>query len=232
VNPQIRNARTAAAQVRQSGPGSCCFYTPNLDQIMSERLKIENGLRTAVQRRTLDLHFQPFRVYSLAESVERALERHGVPPHLLQLEVTEGAYLQDADRAADEMRRLIALGVSFALDDFGTGYSSLSYVKRLPIAYIKIDRSFIRDLASTANDRAIVQAIVAMARALSLETIAEGVEDGELADLLAEIGCDQAQGFHFARPMPEEAYLRFLAERRAPCLPPARGAPLPLPLCP
>jgi diguanylate cyclase (GGDEF)-like protein len=129
----------------------------------------------------------------------------GLPPGALCLEVTEGAFLGDLDRARAVLRDLKGLGVGLALDDFGTGYSSLSYLRHLPFDYIKIDQSFVRDPASAP----IVTAIIGMARGLGMDTIAEGVETAGQQAAMAALGCTAIQGYHYARPMGLEAFRRF-----------------------
>ena len=110
--------------------------------------------------------------------------------------------MSDADAAANTLQQLHAMGVCISIDDFGTGYSSLSYLKRFPISYLKIDRSFIAGVPEAADDVAIVRAIVALARTLKLGIIAEGVETSEQRNFLRECGCDEAQGYLFGKPVP------------------------------
>ncbi len=129
----------------------------------------------------------------------------GVQPRLLQLELTESALMRDVDRQIAALEGLRAAGVRVSIDDFGTGYSSLSYLKHLPIDHLKIDRSFVRDMAIDANDAAIVSAIISMARSLRLETIAEGVETRQHAMRLASLGCSFAQGEYYSAPLPADA---------------------------
>jgi len=117
--------------------------------------------------------------------------------------------MHDVDSTLVSLRALKTLGVSLSLDDFGTGYSSLSYLRRFPIDELKIDRSFINDIHTNPDDAAIAGAIVAMARSLGLSVVAEGVEKQEQSDLLAALGCNQVQGYFYARPMTASA----LAER-------------------
>jgi diguanylate cyclase (GGDEF)-like protein/PAS domain S-box-containing protein len=125
----------------------------------------------------------------------------GIQPRLLQLELTESALMRDIDRQIAPLEGLRAAGVRISIDDFGTGYSSLSYLKHLPIDHLKIDRSFVRDMAVDANDAAIVSAIIGMARSLRLETIAEGVETSQHALRLASLGCTMAQGYYYSGPL-------------------------------
>jgi EAL domain-containing protein (putative c-di-GMP-specific phosphodiesterase class I) len=122
----------------------------------------------------------------------------------LELEVTESALMADPDASIGVMLALDEAGVSFALDDFGTGYSSLAQLKRLPARTLKIDKSFVRDLASDRRDASIVQAIVHLGHDLGIAVAAEGVEQEETFQRVTEIGCDQAQGFHLGRPMPAD----------------------------
>ncbi len=162
----------------------------------------------------------------LDAAVEGALRDAGCPASALQLEITESMVMQDADRALATMHRLNALGVQLVIDDFGTGYSSLSHLKRFPVCKLKIDRSFVRDIDVDPNDKAIVDAIVTLARKLGLHTVAEGVETEAQLELLRTLGCDEYQGFLFARPCPAEDFARLLPARRdaAPSMPAAFAA--------
>ena len=151
-----------------------------------------------------------FRQNDFVERVERSLEQHQLPFSLLKLEITEGIVIQNLDDTVAKMRRLKKLGVSFAMDDFGTGYSSLTYLKRLPVDALKIDQSFVRDATHDPNDAEIIRAIVAMARSLSLEVIAEGVETPEQLAFLQQLGCHLFQGYLHSRPLPIEGFRRLL----------------------
>jgi len=151
-----------------------------------------------------------FRRGDLAQTVAAALAESGLDPSLLELELTESTLIEDTDSALATLHRLKALGVMLSIDDFGTGYSSLSYLKRFNVDKLKIDQSFIRNLCSDPDDNAIVRAIVQMAKGMSLRTIAEGVETVYMLDRLSELGCDEWQGFHFARPMPAEELVAYL----------------------
>ncbi len=164
----------------------------------------------------VNLSVAQFRRGSIEDTVIEALERSGLAASQLELELTESMLIQDAEQVMATVRRLKQLGVKLAIDDFGTGYSSLSYLKRFDIDKLKIDQSFIRDLASDPDDAAIVRAIIQMAHSLDLLTIAEGVESSDLLQQLRSFGCDEAQGYHFARPMPAADFERYLASREAP----------------
>lgn len=155
----------------------------------------------------------------ILRAVGSALGTSGLDPSRLELELTESVLMKDAERTVASLRELKALGVGLAIDDFGTGYSSLSYLKRFSIDALKIDRSFVRDIADDPDDAAIVTAIIAMARRLRLRVIAEGVEDEGQKRFLLENGCREGQGFHFARPMPLEELLGYLDRHGAQSLP-------------
>ncbi|HEY1092053.1 MAG TPA: EAL domain-containing protein [Burkholderiaceae bacterium] len=136
-----------------------------------------------------------FQQADFVEKVANALDAAALPPELLELELTESVLLSDADEALKRMQQLRALGVSLSIDDFGTGYSSISYLKRFPIQRLKIDRSFVRGLPGDAGDVGIINAIIQMGRALSLQVIAEGVEHPAQREFLARAGCHEMQGF-------------------------------------
>jgi diguanylate cyclase (GGDEF)-like protein/PAS domain S-box-containing protein len=137
----------------------------------------------------------------LQDTVEGLAREYGVDCALLSFEITEGAVMHDIEQHLGTLHALRRLGSRIVVDDFGTGYSSLSYLKHLPIDALKIDRAFVRDMATDSNDAAIVTAIVSMARSLGLRTVAEGVETADQMDRLATLGCDAAQGFYLDRPM-------------------------------
>ena len=134
--------------------------------------------------------------------LQAMLEQTGANPRQLMLEITEGLILNQIDQTIERMQSVCALGVSFSIDDFGTGYSSLSYLQRLPLRQLKIDRSFVRDLADNPNDQAIVRTILSLGQSLGLEVVAEGVETEEQRERLVQKGCDVLQGYLLGRPMP------------------------------
>jgi diguanylate cyclase (GGDEF)-like protein/PAS domain S-box-containing protein len=142
-----------------------------------------------------------------AVQVLGSIRRHGIDAHRLELELTETMLQGDLERTVGTMNVLKAEGVQFALDDFGTGYSSLQYLKQLPLDQLKIDRSFVHDIAVNLNDKAIVTTIVAIAGHLGLDVIAEGVETLEQLEILRECGCTRYQGYLFGQPMPAERLL-------------------------
>jgi EAL domain-containing protein (putative c-di-GMP-specific phosphodiesterase class I) len=138
----------------------------------------------------------------LLRDIDDVLKDTGLPPHLLQLEITESMVTQNVDRAVKLLDEIQGRGIRLAIDDFGTGYSSMSMMKRFPIDTIKIDRSFVRDLAENVEDRAIATAIINMGKALGLTVVAEGVETTEQDSFLRQHSCDEIQGYLFSKPVP------------------------------
>jgi diguanylate cyclase (GGDEF)-like protein/PAS domain S-box-containing protein len=149
------------------------------------------------------------------ELVRRTLADAALAPSSLVIEVTETTLMQDGERAVSVLTELRQSGVRISVDDFGTGYSSLAYLKRLPVDCLKVDRSFVRELGPAAEDSAIVAAVVALARSVGLEVVAEGVETAEQLSCLRALGCQGAQGYLFSRPLPAPAFAGLLASR--PC---------------
>ncbi len=141
----------------------------------------------------------------LAIAVGDTLDRNGVPPHRMRLEITEGSVMDQPDRALMTLQELAAVGVGLSVDDFGTGYSSLAYLQRLPVNELKIDRSFVLGLAESPSDGEIVRSTVGLGHNLGLTIVAEGVEDESSLTFLRDVGCDIAQGFFIAKPMPADS---------------------------
>ncbi|MDQ5828714.1 MAG: EAL domain-containing protein [Actinomycetota bacterium] len=175
----------------------------------------ENGagrfLRVAV-----NLSARQFGREGLVGTVARVLEECGLDPRCLEMEITESRLMEDIEassRMLEQLKRTLG-GVRVSIDDFGTGHSSLSYLKSLPIDLLKIDSSFIRNLATDPDDAAIITAIIGLAHNLRLRVIAEGVETEEQLAFLQNEGCDEAQGYYFARPLPAEGITRLLEEGR------------------
>ena len=180
--------------------------------VLAEACRMLHRLAQLGIEQVIAVNISP-RQFHRADFVERIkaiLQETGAPPHQLLLEVTENVALDDIDETVRKMQQLRDIGVRFSLDDFGTGYSSLAYLKRLPVNEIKIDRSFVQDLARDSNDAALVQTILAVARHLSLGVVAEGVETHAQHHFLHEQGCPTFQGFLFARPMAASDYLATL----------------------
>ncbi|UVO51823.1 bifunctional diguanylate cyclase/phosphodiesterase [Sphingomonas sp. SUN019] len=152
---------------------------------------------------------------AIAPLVDSALRRHGLQGHRLKLELTESALIADPDRIATVLHALKALGTQLAMDDFGTGYSNLGYLQSLPIDVLKIDRSFVTGMLVSRDKVAIVRAVLGLAAALGMETVAEGIETLELGQTLAALGCTYGQGYAYARPLPADEAYALLAERNA-----------------
>jgi len=165
---------------------------------------------------SVNLSMIQFRHDYLIGMVADALSDSRIDPRYLTLEVTESVFLHDMEFAIAALKRLKDLGVSVSVDDFGTGYSSLSYLKRLPVDSIKIDMSFVRDVARDQDAASIVSAITTMARHLNLKTVAEGVETEEQRNVLHLLRCDMGQGFYFSRAMPPAEFRGFLERGRTP----------------
>jgi len=155
-----------------------------------------------------------FRTPGLPSRVQSLLELHRLPPRMLELELTETTLLIAGHQVMENISELHKMGVTLAIDDFGTGYSSLSYLKRMPIDVLKVDQSFVRELETSEDDQALVTSIVALGHSLGLKVVAEGVETAAQAALLDERGCDIAQGYLYARPMPAESYLTWLVDAK------------------
>jgi len=162
----------------------------------------------------VNLSARQFSDENLLQDITSTLDECGMDPALLELEITESMLMHDVEKAIGTMRALTDKGIRLALDDFGTGYSSLSTLKRFPINTIKVDRSFIRDVAANAEDNAITGAIIAMGRSLSLNVIAEGVETEEQLDFLRAHACDEFQGFYCSKAVPAVEFLALLQAQK------------------
>ncbi|MEV4494237.1 EAL domain-containing protein [Micromonospora arborensis] len=166
-------------------------------------------LRAALNVSVRDLH-----TGEIADQIADRLARYGVPAERLQVEITEGALMADPRRVLATISRLHRIGVAISLDDFGTGYSSMQHLRRLPLSEVKVDRSFVLGMAEDTDDAAIVRSMIDLAGALGLRVVAEGVEDERTWRMLHAAGCDAAQGWFYARPMPAEELVTWLARYR------------------
>lgn len=287
IHTLIKNADVAMYRVKETGRNGYQFYAEQMSAGSLERMFLESGLRQAIERDELVLHYQPkldlltgeitgvealvrwqhpemgllgplkfislaeetglivpigrwvlhaacrqmkhwqqnqllpprvainlsarqFRHEKLFDDIADALQSNGLSPHALELEVTESLVMDNPEHAVSLLNRFKSMGMHLAMDDFGTGYSSLANLKRFPFDSVKVDRSFVRDLALDPNDAAISRAIIAMAHALRLRVVAEGVETEAQLAFLRQHGCDEIQGYHFARPMPSAQLESFL----------------------
>lgn len=188
------------------------------------RIWHDAGLNVPV---AINLSAHQLRQPDLELRVRDTLRRHRVPARMLIMEITESAAMEDIDASLRVFDMLDAIGVRLSIDDFGTGYSSLSYLRRLPARQLKIDRSFVKDLASSLDAQSIVAAVVNLSHALGLEVVAEGVETQDQAAILTRLCCDELQGFLYALPMPESALLAWLLQHGVP-VHPSRPSPIPV----
>ena len=147
----------------------------------------------------------------LPDRIAELLEKHRVPAEAFCLEITESAIMDDPQRALGTLNRLSGMGFKLSIDDFGTGYSSLAYLKRLPVDEIKIDQSFVRSMTSERDDATIVRSTIDLAHNLGLTVVAEGVENAKVWQLLRELNCDEAQGYHMGKPMAAAEFQRWNA---------------------
>lgn len=204
------------------GPIGPAIFIP-----VAEQMGLMDALGDFVLRRALQetkrwpglyvaVNLSPLQVRdrAIVDLVRSALAESGVPPQRLMLEITEGVLIDNPDEMLNRIEDLHALGVRIALDDFGSGYSNLGYLQRFPLDKLKIDRSFVTALGPSANGSVIVQAIAALGRALGLSVLVEGVETEEQRVLLRLAGCDEMQGFLFARPAPAKAIDKLLAQAK------------------
>ena len=167
-------------------------------------------------RLSINLSPRQFQQQDLVENVRRVLEETKLDAKALEIEITEGTAMANAEATIETLHALRELGCSISIDDFGTGYSSLSYLKRFPITCVKVDGAFVRDLTRNEGDAAIVSAVIAIARSLKLRVIAEGVENEEQLTFLRKRRCDAAQGYYFSRPVEAEGLADFIGDRRTP----------------
>ena len=176
-------------------------------QAMAWQHQTRRALRMAV-----NLSAKQFKDENLSQIVLSALHETGLEPRLLELELTEGTLMDDANATLATLELLRGIGVFLSIDDFGTGYSSMNYLKRFDVRALKIDRSFISGLPQDSENAAITRAIIAMAHGLKMIVVAEGVETGEQLLLLQEYGCDLVQGYHLGHPSPQDAITRMLVK--------------------
>ena len=160
-------------------------------------------------RVSVNVSARQFQSHSLVATVEAALGESGLAPDWLELEITEGTILIDSNQVRDNFDRLRDLGVALAIDDFGTGYCSLAYLKRFPVRRLKIDRTFVKNVVTDPNDAAIAEAVIRLGHSLNLSVMAEGVETEDQAEFFVALGCDEAQGFLFSRPLPAAEFARW-----------------------
>ncbi|NRF71802.1 EAL domain-containing protein [Aquincola sp. S2] len=283
----VKNADTAMYQAKDKGRGTYRFYAAQMNAQSAERLILESGLRRALVREELLLHYQPkldlktqrivgvealmrwrhptlgmispaqfipiaeetglieamgqwalrqacsdavawrrqglpalqmsvnlsprqLGSRTLISEIATILDESGLEPELLELEITEGAVMKNAEQAVTVLETIRGMGIGLAIDDFGTGYSSLSYLRRFPLSTVKIDRSFIHDLSEDTDAQALTDSIITLAHGLRMQVVAEGVETMTQLDHLRSRGCDVIQGYLLSRPLPAEELCRFV----------------------
>jgi EAL domain-containing protein (putative c-di-GMP-specific phosphodiesterase class I) len=170
------------------------------------------GTRMSV---AINLSMHQLRQDEFADSIRQALKRYQLEPSQLICELTESVAMKDVEATQKFFKKLAAIGVRLSIDDFGTGHSSLSYLRQLPARQLKIDRSFINDLETNSDARAIVKAVINLAHVLDLSVVAEGVETEGQRRILEELKCDELQGFFFSRPMLEDKMLMWVDKQEA-----------------
>lgn len=201
------------------------YYVLN-EALAQARLWLDRGITLPV---AVNLSVRSLHDLHAAEQIGELLARWNLPSHLLQLEITEGTIVADPVRARRVLAALDAMGVGIAIDDFGTGYSSLSYLRHLPVREIKVDRSFVARMVDDPSDLAIVRSTIDLGRNLGLRVVAEGVEDQATWGLLHALGCEVAQGFYIAPPLPPERVEALLGQVTARGEPAVPGEALPRP---
>jgi EAL domain-containing protein (putative c-di-GMP-specific phosphodiesterase class I) len=184
------------------------LITPLTKQVISLALQQVARWRAQGQRMSVAVNLcaRSFLDTQLLDDIPELLATWRVDPSLLELEITESMIVGDPERARAVLDQLNALGITLAIDDFGTGYSSLAYLRELPVDTIKIDKSFVLQMAANNSDETIVRSIIDLAHNLDLRAVAEGVEDHSILSRLGELGCDVAQGYHISRPMPSQEF--------------------------
>ena len=181
---------------------------------VTRRVLDETGVALQMGVNVSPVQFQDKR---LPEQIAARIEQYQLPPHSLEIEITEGVLIDPGLQADELLPRIKGLGVHLSLDDFGTGYSSISYLQRMKFDSLKVDRSFVRDICTDSDTRVIIRSIVAMAKRLSMSVIMEGVEEEAQFELLRNFNSDRSQGFLHARPMPEQEFLDFINRNIAEC---------------
>lgn len=175
---------------------------------------LQNGVLTGRQTLSLNISPRQFKQESFVGEVTLIMQQFNLPPGSIILEITENLLLTDINQTIDKMRQLKKIGINFSIDDFGTGYSSLAYLKRLPLSELKIDKTFIEDVNNNVNDQVIIETIIAMAKHMKLQVIAEGVETDEQKAFLSTQGCHHFQGYYFSRPLERSAFEAYLQQCR------------------
>jgi len=166
-------------------------------------------------RVSVNISARQFQSHDFVANVQETLEKSGLDPRWLELEITEGMVIDKTDLAVEKLEQLAGLGITLSIDDFGTGYSSLAYLKRFSVHQLKVDQSFVRDIVDDHDDAAITDAIIRLGHSLGLTIVAEGVETEEHIEILRQKGCDVMQGYFFSKPLPSENFVEWLQKKNS-----------------
>ncbi len=207
-----KKADLAMYEAKEAGKNFYCFFAREMQNDVIKNIHLRNDLSYAIDRGELKLYYQPqidIDKGILVGAVKKALFHSGLEARYLELEITESVIIKNNEFVMDTLDELKDVGVKLSIDDFGTGYSSLSYLKKFAVDKLKIDRTFVMEMDKNSEDAAIVEAVIKMAKSLKLKTIAEGVENRNVLAMLSRLGCDEAQGFYIAKPIPADEFERF-----------------------
>jgi EAL domain-containing protein (putative c-di-GMP-specific phosphodiesterase class I) len=185
--------------------------------VVQEACRIDKEIQMRTGRNVIvsvNLSAKDFMEHDLESRIRSCLRVTGLPPSLLEIEITETVLMDNVERSIKTLENLKKIGITLSVDDFGTGYSSLSYLKLFPIDLLKIDRSFVTDIPDNKHDMAVVEAIIAMGHALGMSVLAEGVETERQFRFLADRGCDYIQGYYLSRPVTFEMIINMLEAER------------------
>ncbi|MCK5666294.1 MAG: EAL domain-containing protein, partial [Thiotrichaceae bacterium] len=171
----------------------------------------DSPVKIAINLSMIDFHDE-----GLPQRIGKILQRYGVAPGQLMIEITEGQFMQEPDLVISILKRLSDMGISLSIDDFGTGQASLTYLKRLPVEKLKIDQSFIKNMVDDEEDSTIVEATIKLAHTLRIEVVAEGVESAEIHTLLKQMGCDYVQGYYISRPLDSKLLKNWMSGKNRP----------------
>jgi len=149
----------------------------------------------------------------LPQRIGEMLQRYGIAPGQLMIEITEGQFMQEPDLVIGILNRLSEMGISLSIDDFGTGQASLTYLKKLPVEKLKIDQSFVKNMVEDNEDSTIVEATIKLAHTLSIEVVAEGVESADIHIMLRQMGCDYVQGYYISRPLEQKLIASWIEDK-------------------
>ncbi|MFT6691269.1 MAG: EAL domain-containing protein (putative c-di-GMP-specific phosphodiesterase class I), partial [Colwellia sp.] len=161
---------------------------------------------------SVNVSIPQFRQENFVDNIINTITQHKIKPSKLELEITENILMDEPQIVIDALTKLKTQGISIALDDFGTGYSSLSYLQKLPLDRLKVDRAFVTDI-NKEGQSIIAETIINLGKKMQLKVIAEGIEEIEQQERLIELGCDEVQGFYYAKPMPSDEFINFLQKK-------------------